>query len=51
MYIADNMECMFGCTEEILLETSATNLYAYSSRYILRTDAKVFIIIFVLHSF
>lgn len=38
---------MFGCAEEILLETSATILDAYSSRYIL-TDAKVFIIIFVL---
>lgn len=42
------MECMFGCTEETRLETSATILDAYSSWYILRTDAKVFIIIFVL---
>lgn len=51
MYIFDNMECMFGHTEEILLEISASILDAHSSRYILRTDAKVFIIIFVLHSF
>ena len=45
------MGCMFGCAEEILPETSAPILDAYSSHYIFRTDAKVFIIIFVLHSF
>lgn len=51
MYIFDNMECMFEYTEEILPEAWATILDAYSSWYILWTDAKVFIIIFVLHSF
>lgn len=45
------MECMFGYTEKILPETSVTILDAYGSWYILWTDAKVFIIIFVLHSF
>lgn len=48
MYIFDSMGCMFGCAEKILLEASATILDASSSSYILRTDAKVFIIIFVL---
>lgn len=51
MYISDNMECMFGYTEETLLETPATISDAYGSWYILWTDAKVFIIIAVLHSF
>lgn len=48
MYIFDSMGCMFGCAEKTLLQASATILDASSSRYILRTDAKVFIIIFVL---
>lgn len=51
MYSFDNTECVFGCAGEILPGTSATILDALSSRYIFGTDAKVFIIIFVLHSF
>lgn len=41
------MGCMFGCAEKILLGASVTILDV-SSSLVLRTDAKVFIIIFVL---